>query len=358
MSSNIYQPTNSKNWYFRATIDGRSYRHSLHTTSKRVAEKTARSRLKELKAEANRGELDHRFMTGWVEFYELLEQGAPAWSQETTKRYLTSLRQIGRVVTVWCEDEGMDLGELQAADITTALISEYVARRRQAAVKVATINRDLTAFRHLMKHMKNKGWIEGNPVTEFEKIGMKEVLPEIKIPSGEAIQALADRAPGTLKHFPAFLEATGARTKEASMLRTEDVKGLENPVEGNVTVMFRKGKGRKTRTIQLRQEAIDILLQIPSSNHSPYVFWNSTEHGHYMDASSLFWDYGQETRYGHRLHDLRHKFAIERLRDGWSVYRVQRYLGHGSVTTTERYYFRYLTQQEQDACRADGARGL
>lgn len=29
----------------------------------------------------------------------------------------------------------------------------------------------------------------------------------------------------------------------------------------------------------LRQEAIDILLQIRRSNRSPYVFWNKTEDG-------------------------------------------------------------------------------
>lgn len=61
----------------------------------------------------------------------------------------------------------------------------------------------------------------------------------------------------------------------------------------------------------------------------------------------MFWDYAQETQFGARLHDIRHKFAIERLKEGWSVYRVQRYIGHGSPKTTERYYFRYLSPEQQ-----------
>ena len=41
-----------------------------------------------------------------------------------------------------------------------------------------------------------------------------------------------------------------------------------------------------------------------------------------------------------------------------SLYRVQRYIGHGSVKTTERYYFRYLTQGQQVVANADGNVGL
>lgn len=70
--------------------------------------------------------------------------------------------------------------------------------------------------------------------------------------------------------------------------------------------------------------------------------------------ANLLWDYAQEVDSGARMHDLRHKFAVERLKEGWSVYRVQRYIEHGSVKTTERYYFRYLSQEQQEVANADG----
>lgn len=79
---------------------------------------------------------------------------------------------------------------------------------------------------------------------------------------------------------------------------------------------------------------------------------------YYRAAANLFWDYAQEVDFCARMHDLRHKFAIERLKEGWSVYRVQRYIGHGSVKTTERYYFRYLSQEQQVIANADGNVGL
>jgi integrase len=84
-------------------------------------------------------------------------------------------------------------------------------------------------------------------------------------------------APGTLSFFPAFLDRTGGRVSEMSKIQWMDVNGMDRPVEGHVTLTLRHTKGRKVRTITLRQEAIDILLQIPQSNRGSYVFRNSTE---------------------------------------------------------------------------------
>ena len=55
-------------------------------------------------------------------------------------------------------------------------------------------------------------------------------------------------------------------------------------VEGHVTLTLQNTKGGKVRTITLRQQAIDILLHIPRSNRSPYVFWNKTDDGYYVSV--------------------------------------------------------------------------
>ncbi|WP_306751513.1 tyrosine-type recombinase/integrase [Paracoccus actinidiae] len=293
-----------------------------------------------------------------MKFYEALDQENSGWGAQTRKRYRTSLRQILRVIEEICEDFGQDVRTVMAAEIKVATVSEFVSRRRSDGVTISTINRDLTAFGQLMTAMRNDGWIEENPVKQFEKQGMKEVLPDIVMPTESAIARLSARAPGTLTYFPAFLDATGGRVTEMARLKRTDISGMENPIQGNVFATLRNTKGGKVRTIELTQDAIDILLQIPLSNASDYVFWNVSDHGYYKDPSSLFWEYGQETGFGARMHDLRHKFAVERLRDGWSVYKVQKYIGHGSVLTTERYYFRYLSQKQQERARSDGDNGF
>ncbi|MDE4272735.1 tyrosine-type recombinase/integrase [Phaeobacter gallaeciensis] len=360
MAKNIYKPKSSKKYHLRVSIGGKEYRESLHTTSQRVAEKKARARIEELKSKADRGETDWLFHAGFTSFHDNMDAAATkhGWSPSTCKRYRTSLLQIGRTLADIFAERSEDIEEVGAWEIGVAEVTEFVALRKDADVSVATINRDLTAFNHLMSHIKNKGWIEVNPVQLFEKQGMREKLPPIVLPTETAIARLSARAPGTLTFLPGFLNETGGRITEMAMIKWSDLCGMEQPVEGHVTLTLVNTKGRKVRTITLRQQAIDILMQIPRSNWSPYVFWNKTEEGFYRAAANLFWDYAQEVDFGARMHDLRHKFAIDRLKEGWSVYRVQRYIGHGSVKTTERYYFRYLSQEQQEIANADGNVGL
>ncbi|MEQ5829468.1 tyrosine-type recombinase/integrase [Sulfitobacter sp. NFXS29] len=359
MPNNVYKPKGSKKYHLRVTIDGKEYRESLRTTSQRVASKKARQRIDELKGKAKRGETDWLFLAGFMSFYDsTFNAGEHGWTDSTCKRYRTSLIQIGRTLEDIFAERSKDIEEAGAWEIGLAEITEFVALRKDAGVSVATINRDLTAFKHLMSHIKNKGWIEINPVQLFEKQGMREKLPPIVLPTAAAIARISERAPGTLTFLPDFLHETGGRITEMAMVKWSDLCGIEQPVEGNVTLTLVNTKGGKVRTITLRQQAIDILLKITPSNWSPYVFWNKTDDGYYKSAANLFWDYAQEVDFGARMHDLRHKFAIDRLKEGWSVYRVQRYIGHGSVKTTERYYFRQLTQEQQAIASADGNTGL
>lgn len=360
MANNVYIPKNSKFYYLRVTIDGKEYRESLRTAHKRTAQKKARDRISELKGEAERGETDWLFHVGFTSFHDSLcgPDKDHGWSAGTRKRYKISLRQIGRIVAHIFEERGEDIEQVPAWEVDVTVITEFVALRKDEGVTISTINRDLTAFNHLMRHIKNKGWIQANPFLHYERVGMKEHLPDIVLPTDKAIRRLGERAPGTLSLLPFFLNETGGRITEISMIRWSDIKGMEHPVEGHVTLTLSKTKWRKVRTITLRQQAIDILLKISRTNHSPYVFWNRTEHGYYRSVANLLWDYAQETDFGTRIHDIRHKFVLERLREGWSVYRVQRYIGHGSVKTTERYYFRYLSQEQQEIANADGNVGL
>ncbi|SIS93632.1 hypothetical protein SAMN05421759_1071 [Roseivivax lentus] len=243
LPKNIYKPANTKFYWLRVKINGQTHRESLRTTSLRVAEKRAKSRVGELRGKEEAGELEWKFSAGWVKFYEKLDQEGSGWSAETRKRYQTSLRQILRVLDHIFTDLDRDISSVSASEVSVSIVSEFVARRQDERVAVGTINRDLTAFGQLMKAIKNDGWIKENPVRVFERQGMKEVLPDIVIPTDEAIAKLSARAPGTLAHFPGFLCATGGRVTEMARLQWRDIAGLEKPVEGNVLATLRFTKG-------------------------------------------------------------------------------------------------------------------
>lgn len=225
MGKNVYKPAASKYYYLRVSIDGKKYRESLKTTSEKAAERLARKRINELKAAAETGKNDWLFQNGYADFYDSLDSPVEdhGWSESTRERYQTSLRQIGQGLIDIFEDRGVEIEDVMAWEITTAEVSEYVSRRKEGGASIATVNRDHTAFGHPMTSIKNDGWIDENPVRSFEKTGMQENLPDIVMPSDSSIRKLADRAPGTLVHFPGFLDATGGRTTEISMLKWSDI---------------------------------------------------------------------------------------------------------------------------------------
>lgn len=209
------------------------------------------------------------FHAGFTSFHDNMEaeDDEHGWAATTCNRYRTSLLQIALTLKAIFEDRNEDIEDAAAWEIGLAEVTEFVALRKDAGVSLATINRDLTAFDHLMKHVKNKGWIELNPVQLFEK--QREKLPRIVLPTEEALAKLSERAPGTLTYFPGFLDEAGGRITEMAMIKWSDLSRMKRPVEGNVTLTLQNTKGGKARTITLRQQSNDILLQISRSNRSP-----------------------------------------------------------------------------------------
>ena len=49
-----------------------------------------------------------------------------------------------------------------------------------------------------------------------------------------------------------------------------------------------------------------------------------------------------------RFHDLRRSFGLNLIKQGISIYKVSKLLGHSSVTTTERHYAPLLTTEIED----------
>lgn len=66
------------------------------------------------------------------------------------------------------------------------------------------------------------------------------------------------------------------------------------------------------------------------------VFWHD-EGQPYRGFAARFRVLTAKAGVASRCHDLRHKFAIDWLRNGGDIYELSRVLGHSSVKTTEIY---------------------
>ncbi len=317
----------------RVQVAGREIRFSLRTDDAEIAIGRLQARKQREVAAAHYG--DARIT--W-------EDAILAWGEHiagqigprTAQRYAVSLAQLEPYLL------GMHLDE-----IDKGTVAEIVRKRRAKGISVATIRRDLTALSSVLGFCVDEEWRPDNPALERLK-RLKERREPIVLPDADHIRRVIARAPG---NFARLIEAawlTGARLDE---LVGAERRHLDHS-RRQLTLI---GKGRKLRTIDLSPEAYAAISAVPPNLRTRALFWHSDGRP-YANASSRFAALttsaqksaqaeGVEFR-RFRFHDLRHRFAVDYLKNGrGSVYDLKAYLGHTNVGTTE-IYLRYLTPDE------------
>jgi integrase/recombinase XerD len=118
------------------------------------------------------------------------------------------------------------------------------------------------------------------------------------------------------------------------------------------------GKRNKMRTIDLSPEAAGALSAAASG--SEWLFVSEAGDRHRNAAASFHRLVQRQVGQGgvtpFRFHDLRHRFAVDYLKAGGSIYVLQQHLGHDSVKTTE-VYLKYLSPAEQLTAKFGAAMG-
>jgi integrase/recombinase XerD len=260
------------------------------------------------------------------------EHIAASVKPSTAKRYAVSLKQL----------EPFLLG-LYLDEIEQGVVSEIVRQRRAKGATNATIRRDLVALSSVLGYSEEEGWRDDNPaLTRLHRL--KERHVPIELPEPADIARVVQRAPGM---FAKLIEAawlTGCRQDE---LRTLTRRQLDHTRR---QITLHRTKAGRPRAIDLSPAAYALFQSLPVSMASPVVFW----HGNgkpYENVSSRFAAIVRSARKSaqdfrpFRFHDLRHRFAVDYLKNGGNLYDLQQHLGHSSVKVTERY-LAYLTPDE------------
>jgi integrase/recombinase XerD len=321
-----------KGCYWRGDIlwgrirkDGRAFRWSLETDDVKVAAKRYEAGKSELIA-ARRGDVK-------LVFNNVVEDWGMHWLQRnksanTIKRYLCSIDQLAPLL------EGKTL-----PDIIRARSAQGVAN--------ATIKRDLVAVSSVMNYAISQGWLEVNPILPRMKL-LEERRSPIVLPVEGDVDLVIKRSPGMIADLIRVAVATGAREGELIAARREHVDHARR----QLTVI---GKGNKRRIIDLEPfDGYELVRPLPAYAGSPWLFWHSDGEP-YKNFASQFSAIIQRTAQWaranaidfrpFRFHDLRHLHAVNWLKDGRSIYVLQRRLGHASIKTTE-LYCEFLTPEE------------
>ena len=121
---------------------------------------------------------------------------------------------------------------------------------------------------------------------------------------------------------------TGARSGEIRSI------SINNVLEDSLVVRGKSGR----RVVKLNSQAKDII-------HSQKELWNYSKD--YVSHK-----FKKEVRRlgikNARFHDLRRTFGLSLIKQGMSIYKVSKLLGHKSVRTTEQHYAPLLTVEIEE----------
>lgn len=341
--------------YSEFQIKGVPIRKSLKTDDPTIA----KERLKALKLEINAeafGSGGPRLMVHVIADWKAHMMGNSSngkWrgkiGKETFERYCCSLVQNADFL------EGKKLSQM-----TKALVGEIVDKRGRE-VATATVKRDLGAFSSVMQYACDRDWCESNPALPWLR-RLKERRDPIVEPRSEDIALMIERSRGM---WPYIIEAavrTGVREDALISLKRDAIND-----RGELSVL---DKGNKFRAIELSEDDRKFFAGIPAFVGKDLLFWRMTDKRVRRDskraasfAGDRIEDPGPEfKREMHRVaqwaeangvefrpfafHHLRHKFAIEYMRNGGYIYDLQKLMGHSTIKQTEEY-LKYLTPDQQ-----------
>lgn len=355
----------------RVERQGREYRQSLKT----VSEKTAQQRLKAWVDEIDRVILGGRPRHSFDELTrEFCEKHLPDLKPSSRDRYLTSLEALADAF------EGLHLDEINGA-----ALHDFEAARRKAgwrsspkqrgtrgwrAVTAATIRRDLACLSSMFGYAIEIEWIDSNPVSPYlkrgKRRGLRESPPRRRYLTLDEEAKLLAAARGS-NEAPDLYDAicvaidTGLRRSEQLLLRRPQLRydrndihlteGTKNARPRDVPLLPRTRAILERRpvvllprpTLSARFQAPGTVMetaQSSSSAVSPYLFTNPETRRPYRHMNRAL--AGAARRAGIEpltWHDLRRTCGCRLLQQHrLSMEEVSLWLGHSSVTTTEKSY--------------------
>jgi len=221
------------------------------------------------------------------------------------------------------------------SDITTWAIEKW-KRDRARGVVPATVNRDLTILKHMLKMAVKWDLSTTNPAASVAPFPVQEgrlrYLAEDEIPS--LLDACKDQITSPWL-YPLVVLAlnTAARQGELLELRYEDID-LERGL-----IYFGRTKNRRLKTIPMNQTvrgAIDWLIK---HRYGDYMFmWPWSDR---VGRTTVYDAFKKACRDAEiekfRFHDLRHTAASYLVMNGVDLATVKELLGHREIEMTLRY---------------------
>lgn len=263
------------------------------------------------------------------------------YARRTAEHYVADARAL----LGWIGAKGIALGDVGPRDLQRYQGDLYAVRRKGQPYASSTIQTKLVAVKTLFRFLVRRQALLMDPSAQLELPRTEKRLPRLILTEGEARRVVAapkERSPLELRDR-AILETlygTGMRVGELVRLRPDDVD-----TEARL-VRIVEGKGRKDRNVPLTTAAAQAIARYLAggrpalAREEPWLFL--AKRGgrlHRAQVGDIVNVWAKKARVKKKVscHTFRHSAATHLLRGGADIRQIQALLGHGSLSTTERY---------------------
>lgn len=325
-------------WYLRwweLKPDGKAWREvwkSSKTTVKREAEEQRRR----VEQELDQGRRPDADMP-WEDFKaEFLDKHVSRKGSHSVIAYRQCLKLFTDAVK-----------PTRLGDVTLAILEDYCNARLDAMIAPATVNKELRHVRAAIRWACKREYVGRVPDFGSVFVRVEQKQPEI-IPEADFLAMVAAIPKAELKHRPAAWWRVFLYVGYYLGMRRGEILGLTwDQVRFNTSellVSATTSKGKKDRVVPMAPELAEVLKQWRDSQNTialggEMLPWpRETYRQLYDDWHAIQTATGIEDGRHYVPKNCRSSCASELIASGAPTAVVKDFLGHASVTTTERYY--------------------
>lgn len=248
-------------------------------------------------------------------------------------------------------------GDLRMADRAPGTIQQYLAsvRRFEEFLGLDLAEARQAEIRHWVEHLQGQPigperlrchysalkFLYGRTLGQPEKVAFISMprkdapLPTV-LTAGEVQRVLDGFLVAKYRVFFALIYATGLRIREASLLQTSDIDGIQQVIH------VRHGKGGRDRLVPMNAQLYGLLKAYWKHERPPLPWLFTTRTGkpiNHETARRALLCASAVAGIGKVVtpHMLRHSFATNLLEHGTDLRRIQVVLGHASIRSTTIY---------------------
>ncbi len=252
-------------------------------------------------------------------------------SEHTQRNYISDMGQFSEYIK-----------DRVIADIGNLEIRGYLGHLHRLGLKRSSIARKLATLRTFFRYLHREGYIDKNPAKIVATPKQEKVLPAyLSVDDTFRLIESPDENDSSFIRDRAILElfySSGIRISELVSLDEEDI----NLSDGLIKVT---GKGRKERIVPIGSKAIEAIRRYIESKritvHGEEIPLFINRSGNRLTERSVrrvVLKYSKEVlNHPVKPHTLRHSFATHLLDAGADLRAIQEFLGHKSLSTTQKY---------------------